>query len=415
MMEQTHLRRVARSTIPLTLLLVVAFGQGRGEQPELTNAQKQEVIDSAWKDVHDLFYDTGFRGVKWDDVRRQFINRVDEAHTRQELADLVRQMIATLHNSHSGFLTDQEYRQTLHVLPFFFDSVSGRVFVSYVFRPRDSSLNIPLRFGDEIISVNQHPAKNLRLPSVTHLDPVMSNPYYGPAKSAAALRIRRGNTVFTVNVPRVQRFADVIPLEVRKLDDGVVYLRFLKMDNTAIAPEVLKSALQQASESSALIIDLRHCVGGDAAVLDVIGGMLLGAGLELQRKVPRGMSPSDKRVTVEHTVASSSVYKGKVILLVDGNTESGPEVLAVALHEYSRAQIVGERTKGAFNGANEAMDLLFNAGILLVPVDRSVSPHGNEYEGVGIAPDVASRNSEADFQTGRDAVEATAHQLLTSP
>jgi C-terminal processing protease CtpA/Prc len=384
----------------------------RDETVELTHAQKQQVIDAVWRNVRDRFYDPGFRGVDWDEVHEKYLDRIDQTRTRTQLAQMIRNMVATLHNSHIGLLTEEEYRRTQNVLPFFFDSTSDHVFVSYVFRPRQPGVTVPLQFGDEIISVDEHVATELKLPSVTWLDPVMSNPYYGPAKSSAALRVRRGNTTLSVDVSRVRRFADVTPLSNVRLDDRTDYLRFLKMDKSAIAPDVLRLALNEALPYLAMIIDLRHCVGGDATVLDVVGGMLLGPGVELSRQVPRGASFSDKKVTVELTADFGAVYKGTVILLVDGNTESGPEALAAALQEYGRAKIVGERTRGAFNGYTEAVDLPFDAGILVVPVDKGISPHGKEYEGVGVVPDVLAENSVEDFRSGRDTVLETARHLL---
>jgi len=395
------------------VLALVFLGRASSDQVELSHSQKLQIIDAVWKDFHDLFYDSTFRGVDWDEIHRQYVGRVDQAQTRPQLADLVRQMVATLRNSHSGFMTDEEYRRTKSVLPFFFDSVKGKVFVSYVFLPRRQELTIPIRFGDEILSVDDHPAAQMRLPTVFWVDPVMNNPYYGPAKSVAGVRVRRGPAVLNITVPRMQRFGDVEPVQVRQLDHRTAYLRFLKMDRTTISPDALKPILEKAMASDALIIDVRHCVGGDATIIGMIGGMLLGPDVELQKTVRRGQSSSDKNVLTERTSDFGVVYKGKVVLLTDGNTESGPEVLAAALKESGRAYLVGQRTRGAFNGYMEGLDLPFDFGILVVPVDRSVSPHGKEYEGIGVVPDLASENSAADFELGRDTViEAAGRSLL---
>jgi carboxyl-terminal processing protease len=397
----------------LALLLSTCIPvSGRDESIELTRAEKQQVLDVAWTSFHDLFYDTSFRGMNWDEVHQKYLSRIDKARTRQQLAALIREMIASLHNSHTGLLTGEEYKRTQNVLPFFFDSASGHIFVSYVFVPRQPGGRVPLQFGDEIINVDGRAATDLKLPSATWLDDVMSNPYYGPAKSTATVRIRRGNTSLSVAAPRVRRFADVMPLQVQKLDDEVVYLRFLKMDKEAIPAHELQVALSQTLPFMALIIDVRHCAGGDATIVDMVGGMLLGPGVELTTHVPRGASPTDQRSIVERTSDFGAHYRGKVVLLVDGNTESGPEMLAAALREYDRAVVVGDRTRGAFNGYTEGISLPFDVGILEVPINRSVSPQGKDYEGVGIPPDVASENSEMDFRTGRDVVIDAARHLL---
>src|ERR1700752_3735369 len=116
---------------------------------ELNAEQRQEVIQAAWQGINDLFYDPHFRGANWKAIREPFLRRAAEAQNREELENLVRQMVALLHNSHSGVMTSDEVARTRNVLPFFFDKQSNRVFVSYVFEPRDQRV-LPLRFGDEI-------------------------------------------------------------------------------------------------------------------------------------------------------------------------------------------------------------------------------------------------------------------------
>ena len=393
-------------------LLTASLVLGANEQDEQAPAAKRQIIDAAWQNFQNLFYDPDFRGVDWNEVHREYQHRVDQVQTRQQLADLIREMVATLHNSHSGFMTNEEWRRTRNILPFFFDSISGHVFVSYVFQARESGPEIPLQFGDEILTVDGLPSTEMKPPTVFWVDPVMTNPYYGPAKSIAKLTIRRGTLVQKVEVTRVQRFADVVPVVYRKLDSRVAYLRFLKMDQNTISLSALRSILEEALTSDALVIDVRHCVGGDTPVMALVGGMLLGPGVEVGKTIRRGESPSDKNARTERTSDFGAVYKGKVALLTDSNTESEPELLAAALQELGRAQIIGLRTRGALNGDMEGIDLPSNFGILVVPIDRGISPHGKEYEGIGVAPDVPSENSPADFQIGRDAVIETARHSL---
>jgi carboxyl-terminal processing protease len=147
-------------------------------------------------------------------------------------------------------------------------------------------------------------------------------------------------------------------------------------------------------------------VGGDAPDADGLGGMLLGAGVKLATRVTRTGTE-----TVEQTVDFGPVYKGRVVVLVNGQTASEPEMLTAALKEYGRVTVVGERTRGAFNGFTEGMPLPEKAGILVVPIDRGVSPQGKEYEGIGVTPDVTVQNSIRDFRAGRDRAMETALRL----
>ncbi len=162
------------------LVMVSALGssQQKAAVPhELNAAQRQEVIQAAWQGINDLFYDPHFRGVNWDAIRESFLRRAAEAQNREELENLVREMVALLRNSHSGAMTSNEVARTRNVLPFFFDKRLNQVFVSYVFEPRDQRA-LPLRFGDEILTVDGRPASEMTAQWQTLWQACCSDPMY---------------------------------------------------------------------------------------------------------------------------------------------------------------------------------------------------------------------------------------------
>jgi C-terminal processing protease CtpA/Prc len=380
---------------------MLGWNQQRTDVPaELNVAQKQEVIQAAWQAINDLFYDPHFRGVDWNAVRKPFLQRAAQAQDREALENLVRQMVALLHNSHSGVMSSHELAQTLSVLPFFFDEISNRVFVSYIFEPREQS-TLPFEVGDEVLTVDGRPASEMRSPRPSWLEPVLNNAYYGPANSIATIRIRRANSELTLRVPRLQAFSEIVPMVFRRFG-AAGYIRFLKMDHDSVSPQMLRSALEQLQHAQAIVLDFRHCSGGDASVADPLGAMLLGPHVKLETRVPRPGKPG-ARVEVEETADSGEAFRGRVVVLIDAFTSSGPEMLTAALKDYNRATIVGERSGGALNGFTEGVPLPYRVGILVVPVTRGISPKGKEYEGVGIAPDVVISNTLSDYAARRDA------------
>jgi carboxyl-terminal processing protease len=372
-------------------------------QRELTTEERLKVLTEAWGLVKDTFYDPKLNGVPWDSVKSDFTPQFEAARTAGEVADLLRQLVATLHASHIGLLTHEEYIQTQHILPFFFERVNGRSFVSCVFEPKDGP-TVPLRVGDELISVDGSDAKVLRLPSVTYLYPVLTNPYYGPAKSTAEVRIRRSGSELVVKVQRIRRFDDVRALCTKSLDGNIRYVRFLKFDSWTIPLNEISATLKTASASDALIIDLRNCVGGDGPVNSLLSGILIGSGKPMYATLKRGMASQDSEKAMAVSEKTDSPFTKPVAVLVNENTESEPEIFTAVMKEYKRVRVFGSTTRGAFNGWTEGTSLAFNAGILVIPVTRTVTAPGNEYEGRGVTPDTAVANTEQDFAAGRDAV-----------
>jgi carboxyl-terminal processing protease len=74
-----------------------------------------------------------------------------------------------------------------------------------------------------------------------------------------------------------------------------------------------------------------------------------------------------------------------MVVLVDGFSASGSEVLAGALQDYDRAVICGAQTFGK-GSVNQLYGLPGETGIYLT-IARWYTPDGHLIEGVGITPD----------------------------
>lgn len=137
--------------------------------------------------------------------------------------------------------------------------------------------------------------------------------------------------------------------------------------------EALRELLLEGELAGAdgLVLDLRDGLGGanpDAiALFDP----------ELPLLTLRGRDGTER--------ALPSSWRKPVVLLVDGFTTSGKEVLARAFQRAGRGRIVGERTAGAVLGGR--VFLLRDGSILYLAV-RDVRVDGEALEGTGVTPDV---------------------------
>jgi carboxyl-terminal processing protease len=79
-----------------------------------------------------------------------------------------------------------------------------------------------------------------------------------------------------------------------------------------------------------------------------------------------------------------------LVVLIDGNTTSAAEILAGALKENNRAQLVGQTTfgKGCTQTVVELPTGRANAptGGLRITVTRFFTPNGQAYTGNGVVP-----------------------------
>jgi carboxyl-terminal processing protease len=75
-----------------------------------------------------------------------------------------------------------------------------------------------------------------------------------------------------------------------------------------------------------------------------------------------------------------------VVLLVDGSTSSGAELLSGALREGKKTQLVGQKTFGKWSA--QTLEELPNGYAIKYTTAMFRTPSGKSYQGEGLTPDV---------------------------
>ena len=81
-----------------------------------------------------------------------------------------------------------------------------------------------------------------------------------------------------------------------------------------------------------------------------------------------------------------SLYPGPMITLINGGTASASEILAGALQDDGRSQLLGSRSFG--KGLIQTLISLGDGSGLAVTVARYVTPSGRSIQGQGLLPDL---------------------------
>jgi carboxyl-terminal processing protease len=98
------------------------------------------------------------------------------------------------------------------------------------------------------------------------------------------------------------------------------------------------------------------------------------------------------------------------VVLIDGDSGSGSEILASALREYQLATLVGRKTAGSVGIATPQQ--LSDGSTVQVTVRRLLSASGATLDRVGVEPDVVVELSPRDLEQGRDPQRDRAVQIL---
>jgi carboxyl-terminal processing protease len=107
------------------------------------------------------------------------------------------------------------------------------------------------------------------------------------------------------------------------------------------------------------------------------------------------------------------VFRGRLIILVDGGCVSACEDFVEPFKDNGRATLVGETTQGS-SGLPYSYDF-HNGMILRVAVKRDCFPDGTEFEGVGIKPDVEVHPSIESLKARQDVILDKALELAGTP
>jgi len=199
------------------------------------------------------------------------------------------------------------------------------------------------------------------------------------------------------------------PAELVRLSDDVAYLRIHELgpgSGGQVAALLAEAAAAAEGAPAALILDLRNNPGGDLDEAVQVADLFLSKGTVVTVEGQQGTG--DRREAREKTTR----YTGAMSVLVDRGTAGEAEVVAAALQQNDRADVVGEQSFAL--GSVQKLVPLSNGGALLLSVARYHSPDGTAIPEEGVVPDdeleLEPEEAVLDPRTG-----VTAEQLAVDP
>lgn len=184
------------------------------------------------------------------------------------------------------------------------------------------------------------------------------------------------------------------PVSDKMVEDGVGYIQvdaFSKGKALEIATKV--KALQKAGARK-LILDLRNCAEGDEEEGIAAANLFLNHGTiaYLQgQKYPREAFNADP---------SKAVTNLPVVVLVNKGTAGAAEIVAAAILENARGDVVGDKTFG--EGSVQKVIPLPDGSALILSVAKYYSPLGKAIQDTAVTPNVLVADSDDDSAAPED-------------
>jgi len=414
--------------VRVLVILGIVLGLGSANQAQTPAPQPQPasaevtspetrltVFDEVWQSVRDYFYDPTLHHLDWAAIREKYRSLVAAA-ADEERAAVINRMLDELAASHTRYYTpdDPAYYQLLDIfagslrrelrrifpdgqviypsIGIFTQRLGDKLFISGLLDGFPAA-KAGLRVGDELLAADGAPYRPIRS-------------FAAKVNQEVTLQVRRSRDEpphDVVVVPQQTKpneaFLKAMQGSARVIHTNGVAIGYIHVWSYAGAQyqRLLEHELFSGTlkEVEALVLDLRDGWGGaQAHYLDLFNAQ----------------GPTVTMINRHGDVAVDHVkWRKPVVMLVNGGTRSGKEILAYGFKKYGLGEVIGTQTTGAVLAARAF--LLSDGSLLLLAVD-DVFVDGQRLEGVGVTPTIEVPFT-VEYAQGKDPQLERALELLS--
>jgi tricorn protease len=365
------------------------------------------MFGDAWRTMKYRFYDPTMHGLDWDRARAKYEELVEHVGDRQELLNVINEMIGELNASHTGAAPGPGGGGGVSTgylgVDLEADEKAGRYRISHVYEggPADKDW-VKAAAGNYLIAIDGKEVKagdeywqllNHRLNRKVELK-LNTTPASQGAWAVRIASITQGQH----NQLRYQRWVRERREQVEKMTGGRIgYLHIQAMNQPSLRR--FEKELRENRNKQALVIDQRWNGGGN------IDQELLGILVQRQYQVwqPRG---------TESAPRPFGGFFGPKAVLQNWRSASNAEMFPAGFRALGLGKVIGTPTAGAVIGTG-SYSLIDGAtvrtpgtGVFLADKART------NMENYGVPPDILVDNTPEDNLAGRDRQLETAVQEL---
>jgi carboxyl-terminal processing protease len=252
-----------------------------------------------------------------------------------------------------------------------FEASSGMVIVEAVI-DGSAAQKAGVHVGDRILRIDDRSLKGLDLMGVGRL-------IRGKRGSTVTIALLRDAQVVTKTMARMP--ITITAVDRMELAGGVALLAIRSFNEKT--PGLVAAALQKvkAAGEKAMVIDLRDNQGGLFEKMLECAGMFLPRGSLVVTMLGRGGKSEEL-----HTTAEPLIGRMPTVVLINGDSASGAEILAAALKSADGARLVGSKTRGKWSV--QRVEELGNGWAIKLTTALLRSPAGQMLDGKGLEPDL---------------------------
>lgn len=322
----------------------------------------------------------------YDAVKRYYLEPPDQDDLDQLLEGGIRGMVGALDDQFTSYLPPETALARSENLSGEFFGIGVQISAANIEGKGARVVNVyrnspaakaGVRIGDQIIAVGDEDVSD------EFLDSIVAK-IRGPRGSQVEVTLQRSDgSVVTVPITRDRVQVNYVTSTL--LPNNIGYVAIETFEGLQVSGQ-LNSALAELNSQGAqkLILDLRDNGGG-----------LLDQGCEVADAfLDHGVIVYTKERNTTRAVCEASPgmeWQGPMVVLTNGNSASASEIVAGALQDLGRAQVVGEKTFG--KGVGQRDFPLANGGTLRLVTFEWLTPDKASIQEEGVHPDLEVTDS----------------------
>lgn len=235
-----------------------------------------------------------------------------------------------------------------------------------------------VRVGDVIEYIDGHATRDLDLYDVRSL---LSG---APGSSVELALINRK----TDKIKLVRGNVPTVTPEVKSLEQQVGYIKvpILSKGQSEAVSAAIKDAVKKGAKS--IVLDLRGSAGGDLKEGVAVADFFLKSG-----KIATTVGRKDQVLATYEAKADNDLTDLPVAVIIDRTSAGASEIVAAAIMENQRGEVVGERTLFGM-GVEQQLFPMDDGSALLLTTARHASPTGKIFMADGVVPNVEVKRAD---------------------
>lgn len=361
------------------IVLVLWVGMSSLPAPALALTAEHQLVSEVWRIVNRAYLDETFNHQNWWFVRQRLLKQ--DLANREVTYQTIRDMLASLDDPYTRLLPPEQYRSLQTNTSGELSGVGLQIAkdeaepVLQIIAPIEGSpaADADLQPRDRILAIDGLPTQDLTLDEA-------ANHMRGPVGTLVTLTVARtGRPNRDITLKRALVTLNPVSTRLSQVDDLTVgYIRLSQFN--ANAAEEIAAQIQgfEAQGANAYILDLRNNPGGLLSGGIDIARLWLNSGTIVYTVDRRGILDSFE-------ATGAALTQDPLVILVNEGTASASEILAGALQDNHRAQLVGNVTFG--KGLIQSLFDLSDGSGLVVTVAKYETPDHHDINHSGIRPD----------------------------